>query len=169
MIAFFTYIEYFLRPFLTLIYSPSSSQYLLDPLPSMSRPQHHPQALFSLKPINDRARNVIRHPGNSHLRSSLSDGELVLDVGLTSNIRSQSRNTLATLGRNDTDIIVEESSIGRVQCSFEINLDSRVIMLYDRSNSQTTQVFGDDSTPFEYGRLRRIVVQKGLNTIIGMV
>ena len=41
-------------------------------------------------------------------------------------------------------------------------------MLYDRSNAQTTQVSGDNATPFEHGRLRRVVVQQGLNTIIGM-
>ena len=132
----------------------------------MPRPQRHPLALFSLKPHNPRAHDAVAHPSNIYLHSTLPDGALALDVGF--NIRSQSRNTLATLGRNDTDIIVEGSSIGRVQCSFEIDLDSRVVMLYDRSNGQTTQVFGDNATPFEHGRLRRVVVQKGLNTIIGM-
>lgn len=41
-------------------------------------------------------------------------------------------------------------------------------MLYDRSNGQTTQVSGENAIPFEYGRLRRVVVQDKLNTIIGM-
>jgi hypothetical protein len=134
----------------------------------MPRPEPHPLALFSLKPNNPRAHDVVAHPSNSHLVSILpdADGALALDVGF--NIRSQSRNTLATLGRSDTDIIVEGSSIGRVQCSFEIDLDSRVVMLYDRSNGQTTQVSGDNATPFEHGRLRRVVVQQGLNTVIGM-
>jgi hypothetical protein len=134
----------------------------------MPRPEPHPLALFSLKPHNPRAHDVVAHPSNVYLRSTLpnANGALALDVGF--NICSQSRNTLATLGRNDTDIIVEGSSIGRVQCSFEIDLDSRVVMLYDRSNAQTTQVSGDNATPFEHGRLRRVVVQQGLNTIIGM-
>jgi hypothetical protein len=41
-------------------------------------------------------------------------------------------------------------------------------MLYDRSNGQTTQVSGEIATPFERGRPRRVIVQKKLNTIIGM-
>lgn len=133
----------------------------------MPRPQHHPLALFSLKPYNLRAHDVVAHPCNSHLVSILpKDGALALDVGF--NIRSKSCDTLATLGRGDTDIFVEGSSIAKVQCSFEIDLDSRVVMLYDRSNGLTTQVSGDNATPFEHGRRRRVVVQKGLNTLIGM-
>jgi hypothetical protein len=41
-------------------------------------------------------------------------------------------------------------------------------MLYDRSHGQTTQVYGENATPFEYGRPRRLVVQEDLNTIVGM-
>jgi hypothetical protein len=134
----------------------------------MSRSCPHPLALFSLKPLNDRADGVVAHPSNSHLVSTLpDDGTLVLDIGF--NIRSESCNTLATLGRKNTvDIFVEGSSIGRVQCSFEINQDTGVIMLYDRSHSQSTQVYGENATPFEHGRVRQVVVQKELNTIIGM-
>lgn len=132
----------------------------------MPRPQHHPLALFSLQPLNNRAHNVVCHPSNIHLVSTLNDCSPVLDVGF--NIRSKSCATLATLGRGDTDIFVEGSSIAKVQCSFEIDLDSKVIMLYDRSNGLTTQVSGDNAMPFEHGRLRRVVVQEDLNTIIRM-
>jgi len=55
-----------------------------------------------------------------------------------------------------------------MQCSFEIDLHSKVVMLYDRSNSQTTQVGGENATPFQHGRLRRVVVHENLNTIFGM-
>jgi hypothetical protein len=41
-------------------------------------------------------------------------------------------------------------------------------MLYDRSHGQTTQVFGENATPFEHGRIRKVVVQMELNTIIRM-
>ena len=41
-------------------------------------------------------------------------------------------------------------------------------MFYDRSHSQTCQVFGSDATPFEYDRPRKVVVQHNLNTHIGM-
>ncbi|KAH8727584.1 kinase-like domain-containing protein [Phaeosphaeriaceae sp. PMI808] len=132
----------------------------------MPRSQHHPLALFSLKPINGRAHDVLAHPCNIHLVSTLSDGAPILDIGF--NIRSKSCDTLATLGRGDTDIFVEGSSIAKVQCSFEIDLDSGVIMLYDRSNNLTTQVFGDNARPFEHGRCRRVVVQANLNTMVGM-
>ncbi|TAQ85243.1 hypothetical protein B7494_g6429 [Chlorociboria aeruginascens] len=133
----------------------------------MPRSKPHPLALFSLKPYNPRARHDLALPCNSHLVSILpKSGDLVLDVGF--NIRSQSHGTLATIGRNGTDIIIQRSGIVRVQCSFEIDLDSKVVMLYDGSNGQTTQVFGDDAIPFEHGRLRRVVVKDDLNTMIGM-
>ena len=132
----------------------------------MPRPAPHPLALFSLIPSSDQAHAVVAHPSNSHLVSITPKGVHALDVGL--HIRSRSRNTLATLGRNDTDIIMEESSIGRFQCSFEMDPESGSIVLYDRSNNQTTQVFGDHAIQFEHGRLRRVVVQPGLNTVIGM-
>jgi hypothetical protein len=135
----------------------------------MPRPCPHPLALFSLRPLpeSDRAKDVVAHPSNSHLVSiSPKDGALALDIGF--HIRSKSCDTLATLGRNDADIMLEGSSLGRVQCSFEIDLDTGVVMLYDRSNGQTTQVSGKNATPFEYGRPRRVVVQEELNTIIGM-
>ncbi|MCJ1479186.1 hypothetical protein MMC13_007870 [Lambiella insularis] len=41
-------------------------------------------------------------------------------------------------------------------------------MFYDRSHGCTTQVFGENATPFEYGRIRKVLVQKYLNTRIGM-
>ncbi|KAL9101820.1 MAG: hypothetical protein Q9163_002967 [Psora crenata] len=128
----------------------------------------HPLALFSLKPLNPRSLEAVKHSQNSHLVSKLpGDGEAPgLDV--VYDIRSQSPNTLATLGRSDTDIILEGSIIGRVQCSFEINPDTKVVMLYDRLNAQTNQVSGANATPFEHGRPRRVVVQRDLNTIVGM-
>jgi hypothetical protein len=64
---------------------------------------------------------------------------------------------------------VEGSGISRVQCSFEINLDTSVLMLYDRSFGKSTEVWGVNAMPkFERKRERRVLLQKGLNTIIGM-
>lgn len=131
------------------------------------RPHPHALALFSLVPKNERDKEVLAHPSNSHLVSTLPKaGTLDLDIGF--HIRWKSCNTPATLGRNDTDIIVEGASIARLQCSFKIDLDTGIVMLYDRSNGQTTQVSGENATPFEYGRPRRVVVQENLNTIIGI-
>jgi hypothetical protein len=131
---------------------------------------HHPLALFSLRPYNDdkqRAKGVVEDVRNGHLVSAHPEAGFVLDVGF--NIRSKSSAaTLATLGRGDTNIHISGGSIARTQCSFEIDEQTGIVMLYDRSHGQTTQVFGDFATPFEPGRARKVVVQKGLNTIIGM-
>ncbi|KAF2179939.1 kinase-like protein [Zopfia rhizophila CBS 207.26] len=135
-------------------------------MPRRPRSHPHPLALFALKPLNERAEDVVAHPINDYFVSTLNDGTLGLDVG---HVRSKSGNsTLATLGRGDADIFVEGSSIAKIQCSFEIDLNTNIVMLYDRSHGQTTQVFGENATPFQHGRLRKVVVQKGLNTIIGM-
>lgn len=125
-----------------------------------------PLTLFSLVPLNDRARDVIAHPNNHHLISTSFEGYQTLDIGFY--IRPTSQNTLTTLGRCDSDITLQGASISRFQCSFEINPSTGVIMLYDRSNSQTTQVFGENACKFETGRLRRVVVAENLNTKIGI-
>jgi hypothetical protein len=41
-------------------------------------------------------------------------------------------------------------------------------MLYDRSFAQSTQDFNKNATPFEHKRVRKVLVQKDLNTIIGI-
>ncbi|CDM30302.1 hypothetical protein DTO013E5_9283 [Penicillium roqueforti] len=132
-----------------------------------SFPHPHRLALFSLRPLNERAKNVASHPGNKHLTSKLNDGTIVLDIGF--HIRSRSRHTIATLGRGgDADLFIEGFNISKIQCSFEIEPNTNVIMLYDRSHGQTTQVFGHNATPFEHGRVRQVVVQKNLNDVLGM-
>ena len=40
-------------------------------------------------------------------------------------------------------------------------------MLYTRSHGQTTQVYSKTAFPFEYNRLRRVIVQPGINQTIG--
>ncbi|PGH29545.1 serine/threonine protein kinase [[Emmonsia] crescens] len=132
----------------------------------MPPPKRHRFTLFSLVPQNKRAEEVVADPLNQQFTSTLDDGTVVLDIGF--HVRSKSCNTLATLGRGDTDIFMSGSSISKIQCSFEIDTDTNVIMFYDRSHSQTTQVFGDNAMPFEYGRVRKVVVLEGFNTLIGM-
>lgn len=135
----------------------------------MPSPHPDPLALFSLNPLNERAEEIVAHPINEGFVSTLDNGMLALDIG---HIRSKSGpTTLATLGHGGADIYVQGSMIARIQCSFEVDLDTHVVMLYDRSHSQTTQVFGKPGEiviPFEDGRPRKIVVQEGFNTIIGM-
>lgn len=130
------------------------------------RPEPHPLALFSLVPLNERAERVLAHLSNQHLVSRVEDGSLGLNIGHVRSI-SGNDNTLATLGRNG-DVTVDSSSISKTQCSFEVDPDTKVIMFYDRSHSQTSQVSGDNATPFGYGRPRKAVVQKDVNDIIGM-
>ena len=135
----------------------------------MPRPPH-PLALFSLIPYreNTRATRAVANPVNIRHVSTFPDGAEALDVGF--HIRGKSSTTLATLGRGvDADIYVEGSSISKIQCSFEIDLYTGVVMLYDRSFANTTQVSGENAMPFERERdERKVLVQKGLNTIIGI-
>ena len=130
----------------------------------MHFPPPRPNALFSLIPISEAARKAVAHPNNRHLISKLEE-ELVIDVGPF--ISSQSRDSLATIGRAHCDITVEERSISRLQCIFEL-LPNGEVMLKDKTTQQTTQVWGDDHFPFECGRERKILVRPGLNTEIGM-
>ncbi|KAK5080222.1 hypothetical protein LTR05_008735 [Lithohypha guttulata] len=126
----------------------------------------HALALFCLAPLNKRAEEVLAHPLNEPFVSVLENGSLALAIG---HIRSKAgTSTLATLGRGNADVFVPGSSISKIQCSFELDLDTKVVMLYDRSHGQTTQVSGVHSTPFEHGRARKILVQRDLNEIIGM-
>ena len=131
----------------------------------MSDPKPNPLAIFSLKPLNDRAHATVNNPSNRHLVSVLADGTRGLDIGY--HVRAQSRNTIASLGRN-ADIVVEGASISRLQCSFEVHSATGAVMLYDRSNGQTTQVSSENSIPFQMGRVRRIVIDPQLNTEFGM-
>lgn len=125
-----------------------------------------PCELFTLVSLNDRARKVVNDPYNSHLRSPLPNGEFGIYIG---HVRSISPNVLATMGR-DADIMVQENTIGRVQCSFEMENPSKgVIMLHDMSRYRSTQVFGEHAVPFEASRNpRRVVVTREVNTILGM-
>ncbi|KAH0566163.1 hypothetical protein GP486_000445 [Trichoglossum hirsutum] len=129
-----------------------------------------PPFLFSLRPYkgNTKAEAVIAHDANRHLLSTLEDGTPVLTISSCFRSRSGSGSTLATIGRSETDIHISYAWISRTQCSFEISLDSNAIMLYDRSHSQSTKLQGENAMPFEPGHHRQVVVQQGLNTVIGM-
>lgn len=110
---------------------------------------------------------MLAHPSNAAFVSIDRDGVQYLNIGHI-RPRSGSKDVLATLGRGNSDIFVAGCAISKIQCSFEVNPDTGVIMLYDRSHGQTTQVFGQNSIPFEYGRPRKVAVQEDLNEYIGM-
>ena len=129
----------------------------------------HPRplgVLFSLQPVTEGARQAVSHPSNNHLVSVLNDGQHVLDIGHIQPI-SDDKAIVATIGRNG-DVVVANAQVGRIQCAFEINLESKVIMFSDRSFDQSSQVFGQGAVPFVEGRTRTVVVQQGINSIIGM-
>lgn len=130
------------------------------------RDHPHPRALFSLVPLTGEAKQVLNYAGNKHLVSRLVDGRLAIDVG---HLPFKSASILATLGRaEDATIKVPHPRISKIQCTFEINLDSRIIMLYDRSSGSSTQSQGSNAFPFEFGRpYRRIALMKGINERIG--
>ncbi|KAL8986085.1 MAG: hypothetical protein Q9177_004256 [Variospora cf. flavescens] len=140
------------------------------------RSQPRDRSLFSLVPVNDRAMEAVNHPHNRHLAYRYDEETLALDVGFHIRPKSRSPSTLATLGRGDAaDIFIDGSSMSRIQCSFDINLDSKVIMLVDRSGAQTTQVYkgtapDSEVAQFEYGRPLppQVVIMESYNEKIGM-
>ncbi|WEW61462.1 hypothetical protein PRK78_006952 [Emydomyces testavorans] len=141
----------------------------------MSLEKPHPLALFSLVPKNPGAWDVLNHPSNKHLVSVVVDPNdpkkftQGLNVGFHSASRSESRYTLATLGRSGADITVGGAIISRIHCSFEIHEITEAVMLYDRSTAASTQVFGESATPFEPELTpRRVVVDHKTNLEFGI-
>lgn len=140
----------------------------------MLRVGPHPQALFSLVPRNDRAQETLQHRENAHLVSSFrpyKDDPTVEEEGLEVgfHIRSASRYTLATIGR-EGDIVVDHPAISRQHCSFEIHEGNKEeIMLQDRSLNRSTELFGLTKEPFEPGRPhRRVIVDQKINLEFGI-
>lgn len=126
---------------------------------NQERRRPHMNAFFSLLPLNKKASEVVDAENNDHLVSfSLKTRLKSFDIGF--HINSQhSTNTLVTFGRDNCDISLKPQSISKLHCSFEIDdLDTGIVMLYDRSHSLSTQVFGEKSQPFEVGRSPRKVL-----------
>ncbi|KAK3380174.1 hypothetical protein B0T24DRAFT_675888 [Lasiosphaeria ovina] len=123
--------------------------------------------VFYLRPLNDRAQAVIENPKNKdHVRLSRTN-ERVLSVGHVRSTRGEHRTTLTAIGL-DADIVVDGCSIAKIQCSFEIDIEKGLLVFYDRSHLQTSNVFGPCATPFQPGSPRNITLLAGTDTIIGM-
>lgn len=144
-------------------------------MPSLrSQPRAH--SLFTLVPANPKADDVVNHPHNRHLAYRLDEATVALEIGFHIRSKSCSPSILATMGRGDAaDIFIDGSSMLRIQCSFEINLNSNVVMLIDKSSAQTTQVYKGESpiatvAPFERGRPLppQVVIMRSHNEKIGM-
>lgn len=130
----------------------------------------HKDALFLLIPENEKAEDVVESEDNAHLVSFSSGNIKCFDIGF--HISSQhSPKTLVTLGRDNCDILLKPQSLSKLHCSFEIDdLDTGIVMLYDRSHSLGTHVSGTDKQqPFQVGRSpRKVLVHPDLNDIISM-
>ncbi|KAK2749615.1 hypothetical protein FQN57_005837 [Myotisia sp. PD_48] len=147
------------------------SNFVLNTKGAIPRPSPHPRTIFSLVPLNAKAEAVLNHPNNREFVSAVPHpdeaGETTLGLGVGFHIGSQSGHTLATIGRTG-NIEVDDETISRTQCSFEMHETSKAIMLYDRSSFQSTQVFGKCVIPFESSRpTRRVVVSKEINLLLG--
>ncbi|KAG5970518.1 hypothetical protein E4U55_001637 [Claviceps digitariae] len=129
----------------------------------------HPLALFSLVPYNNNepARRAVAHPANAHLVSTSPHGE-GLEVGV--HINGSTSKTLAILGRAPpSNIILDGASISARQCSFEIDFETGIVMIYDRSRGRTTQVSGGRFAPLVNDESeRKVVVQEEFNDILEM-
>ena len=128
---------------------------------TMEGEQVDPKALFTLFPMNDVASSITEAPNNRYLarRCKLVEHEplkIGLQVGFQ--IPCSSQYTLATIGRDDTDILVTGQHFSRIQCSFEIDTDTYAILLHDRSRGNTTQFYGASAFRFQDGRPHRQVV-----------
>ncbi|KAI0418290.1 kinase-like domain-containing protein [Xylaria grammica] len=122
--------------------------------------------LFSLEPQNERAQEVVLSERNKYLVHKDPDGTLVLGIGHVLS-KSESRATLATLGRHErSDIVVESTAAAEHQCSFEFNLETNFILFFDRSRAETSQVYGPECHLFLPHRDRKVVVHPGLNEFI---
>ena len=129
------------------------------------------KALFSLVPLNRKADEAVDDENNSHLVSISSKTNVrSFDIGFHINSQS-SFNTLTTLGRDNCDIYLRSTTIARTHCSFEIDdLNTGIVMFYDRSHKQNTQVSGEqDGRPFEKGRSpRKVLVYPKFNDTISI-
>lgn len=131
----------------------------------------YPNALFSLLPLTTQAQAVTSDARNRHLAYEIQGGQFAISIGFHIPSRRDEYHTLARIGRGDNvDIYVGGPTISKFQCSFEVNLDTKVVMLFDRSSAHTTQVDGNHATPFQHWRPppRKVVIERGLNEIIGM-
>ena len=153
--------------------TPSSSFYPSLSLTSEFCSFHHysmphpprPLALFSLCPYrgNERAKRAVAR------KISITCQHYLIVYKLSTSVFTSAVNHLQPLQHYvEADIYVEGFSIAKIQCSFEIDLDAGVVMFFDRSHGCTTRVSGENATPFEHGRVQKVLVQKKINTIIRM-
>lgn len=130
-------------------------------------PKKAGHVLFSLRGYNSKGTAVVTDSNNRHFLSE-SNGDPVLEIRYDH--QSKSPDTLLTIGRLG-DVRVDNRLISRIQCSFEIDQKTGIIMLYDRSTSGSTQVHSEGSNCMKMktdNHVRRVLVNGNINTVIGM-
>lgn len=137
----------------------------MDPSTAIDKP--HKFVLFFLIPDSESAYQVVNDPNNRHLVSFSRDGKKGLGIG---HIQSTSRDpdVLATLGRDGDVTVSGINMIAREHCQFVLNRGTGAILFHDMSKAESSQVFGENSTPFGADNPRHVVVGQDLNTKIGM-
>lgn len=124
-------------------------------------------ALFTLvpKPSSEAAKGIINHLDNCWLVSTLPDGSEGLDIG--PHIASGACDTLATLGRADCDITVEEPSISRLQCEFHV-LSNGIVLLWDHSSLHSTEILGENQARFCPGCRHEVILTPNWSSELDM-
>lgn len=158
--------------FLLLCFSRSSSSHLftVTHFHNLLLAMATPSVLFYLIPLNDTAQNVAEDPSNRVFWAQDTEGQNILAVGHVDSL-CPDQGTIVTLGRQG-DITIANTMISRHHCSFVVHQESRLVMVIDKSLSQTTTLVGktskDEVLSFEPGRPRRIALNSDATTCIGL-
>jgi hypothetical protein len=102
-----------------------------------------PSTLFHLVPLNDVAREALRHPDNQRFVSPTAEGDLGLEVGF--HVSSVPGRVIARLGRN-ADLILQRRNVSAVHVAFELHPDTLVVLLSVRAKRLSSVVVSYGST-----------------------
>ncbi|KAG5977504.1 hypothetical protein E4U55_006747 [Claviceps digitariae] len=97
---------------------------------------------FCLVDIEPEAADIIRRPKNTHLLFQLRDGRLALRINFGT--LHYTGISVATMGRSkDATVYVGRAGTSKIQCCFELDHETNMIMFYDRSSTETTTISGE--------------------------
>lgn len=106
---------------------------------------------------NKQAEYIVSYLDNSYYISILSDSILVLDIGFY--IYRKLSKTLVILEQSiNIDIYIKSYNIAKIQYSFEIDLDTGIVIFCNRLFAKSNQVFGKNTILFEYKYICQVLV-----------
>lgn len=88
----------------------------------------HPKTLFHLIPQNEEAFRTLKYEKNKPFVSRNLQGNIGLEVGFHVAPRSAGSYIIARLGRHG-DLVLNDVNVSRLHASFEINPETKVVML----------------------------------------